>query len=110
MPTKPDSQPHNFPQSLLEQINENSAGGYFLCLVNDYGDFSSFSRFDNEIFKRAILDYAVKTSKAYKKLLDEEHEIDVLQSEYGEGFDIIQKLMEDFENDEEENGKDDEDD
>lgn len=106
MATKPDEQPHNFPASLLEQINENSAGGYFLCVINGWGDFSTFSRFDTPVGKRALLDYSHRTAKAFKKLLDEEHDIDVLQSEYGEGIDFIQKLMDNF--DEENDDSDDE--
>lgn len=49
---------HNFPQSLLNQINEHSAGGYMLIRMNDVGEIDLHLQFDSLNNRFAITRYA----------------------------------------------------
>jgi hypothetical protein len=62
---------HKFPQSLLEQINENSKGGFFLAWVDEDDSPTFFSNFDNDIVERALLDFTLETVRTLKAVQSE---------------------------------------
>lgn len=48
---------HKFPEAIKAQINENSQGGYILFTINDEGALIPHLHYDNDVVKRALIDF-----------------------------------------------------
>ena len=94
---------HRFPKAILNSINENSGGGYFLVVLDEGKNFKFFTESDNPSARRGLLDYADTIAEKLRLLDDEEvdHALMVamhpeLEDQFGLDFDDL----DDFDNDE----------
>jgi len=63
---KPEK-PFEFPKSLLNQIDECSAGGFLLFVINQQGQVEPFVGFGSEVAARSIISYSEDFSKAFRE-------------------------------------------
>lgn len=65
---KREEKPFEFPKTLLNSIDECSAGGFLLFTINESGQIEPFMSFNSEITARAITDYCGDFAKSFKEI------------------------------------------
>jgi len=78
MPKKfvdPIGQPHEFPEAILNSINENCRGGFLLFFINSQGEIEPRANFDDEISEQGLLMWSLR----YLKSISKSYDIDAIQ-------------------------------
>lgn len=66
--TDPLNHEFEFPQSLIEQINEATSSGFLLFITDNYGNILPIASFDNPIVEIAVRTKALEFLNSLKKV------------------------------------------
>lgn len=68
---------NSLPESLLQQINEQTAGGFIIFFVNSKGRPDWLGRIDNETLHRGLISYIEDTVESIRSI-DKDNRINTL--------------------------------